>query len=319
MEREAAQRQRVREGCFVPPPQLRRYRPASVPAAKPSFSSCRSNRRRAGVPSQSAGEEVVSLSGDVRAVGSKPASSPATALSARLAAAPPMPSSLAPARCSEAIPDELEQRLRFFARHIKSLRKTSLSHHSFPELMERSRQVERDYETAVRLFYCCPPSPTPSHMSAAAEQPTSGLQSAAAEQPDTPQPDPKSASAHVTEGPADASASATEGSPGSTPPEFHRVFGGASTLLSRPPRLWCRSGRPPKLCACWGRPPGRPPELCSCFCLSIKFIRFTCTMLISFVFHLYHAPFIHSCSVVLCGNISHFHAHVLFSNQVLSF
>ncbi|MEQ2231315.1 hypothetical protein ILYODFUR_038307, partial [Ilyodon furcidens] len=104
MEREAVQRQRVREGCFVPPPQLRRYLPASVPAAKPSFSSCRSNRRRAGVPSRSAGEEVVSLSADVRAVGCKPASSSATALSARLAAA----------RCSEAMPEELEQRLRFF-------------------------------------------------------------------------------------------------------------------------------------------------------------------------------------------------------------
>ncbi|MEQ2301648.1 hypothetical protein AMECASPLE_038262 [Ameca splendens] len=97
MEREAAQRQRVQEGCFVPPSQLRRYLPASVPAAKPSFSSCRSNRRRGGVPSRSAGEEVVSLSADVRAVGSKPASSPATALSPRLAAPPPMPSALAPA------------------------------------------------------------------------------------------------------------------------------------------------------------------------------------------------------------------------------
>ncbi|KAK5621496.1 hypothetical protein CRENBAI_003998 [Crenichthys baileyi] len=60
MEREAAQRQRVREGCSVSPPQLRCSPPASVPAAKPSSSSCRRNRRRAGV-SQSAGEEVVSL------------------------------------------------------------------------------------------------------------------------------------------------------------------------------------------------------------------------------------------------------------------
>ncbi|KAK5608073.1 hypothetical protein CRENBAI_005153, partial [Crenichthys baileyi] len=39
MKHEAAQRQRVREGCFVPPPQLRCYPPASVPAAKPSSSS----------------------------------------------------------------------------------------------------------------------------------------------------------------------------------------------------------------------------------------------------------------------------------------
>ncbi|KAK5615046.1 hypothetical protein CRENBAI_006724 [Crenichthys baileyi] len=48
--------------------------------------------------------------------------------------------------------------------------------------MQRIKQMEEDYETAVRLFYCRPPSPTPSHMSAAAEQPTSGLQRAAAAQ-----------------------------------------------------------------------------------------------------------------------------------------
>ncbi|KAK5608271.1 hypothetical protein CRENBAI_001689 [Crenichthys baileyi] len=59
MEREAAQRQRVREGCSVPPPQLRCSPPASVPAARPSSSSCRRNRRRAGVNSRSAGKEVV--------------------------------------------------------------------------------------------------------------------------------------------------------------------------------------------------------------------------------------------------------------------
>ncbi|MEQ2250326.1 hypothetical protein ILYODFUR_038855, partial [Ilyodon furcidens] len=93
-----------------------------------------------------------------------------------------MPSALAPARCSEATPVKLEQRLRFYARQIKSFRKTSLMYSS-PELMERIRQIEMDYETAVRLFYCRPPSPTPSHMSAAAEQPTPGLQGAAAEQP----------------------------------------------------------------------------------------------------------------------------------------
>ncbi|MEQ2237608.1 hypothetical protein ILYODFUR_024876 [Ilyodon furcidens] len=88
-----------------------------------------------------------------------------------------------------------------------------------------------DNETAVRLFYCRRPSPTASHMSAAAEQPTSGPQ------PDTPQPGmmpvpmsastpstwcrgrrkrdapaqviggPGDASAHAAEGPADASAS----------------------------------------------------------------------------------------------------------------
>ncbi|KAK5599267.1 hypothetical protein CRENBAI_023785 [Crenichthys baileyi] len=184
MEREAAQRQRVREGCFVPPPQLRRFPPASVPAAKPSSFSRRRNRRRAGVNSRWAGEEVVSLPADVRTAASKPAPSSATAMSPRLAAAPPMPFSLAPAWCSEATPDELEQRLRFFAHQIKSFRRTSLMYSS-PELMERIRQMEGDYETAVRQFYCRPPS-TPGLQgaaAAAAEQPTSGLQSAVAEQP----------------------------------------------------------------------------------------------------------------------------------------
>ncbi|KAK5608158.1 hypothetical protein CRENBAI_003513 [Crenichthys baileyi] len=74
MEREAAQRQRVREGCFVTLPQLRCSPPASVPAAKPSSSSRRRNRRRAEVNSRSTGEEVVSLPADVRAAASKPAS-----------------------------------------------------------------------------------------------------------------------------------------------------------------------------------------------------------------------------------------------------
>ncbi|MEQ2308955.1 hypothetical protein AMECASPLE_033560, partial [Ameca splendens] len=65
-------------------------------------------------------------------------------------------------------------RLRFLARHVKSLRKTSLMYSS-PELMESIRQVERDYETAVRLVYCRPPLDTSSLQSAAAaaEQPTS--------------------------------------------------------------------------------------------------------------------------------------------------
>ncbi|KAK5620610.1 hypothetical protein CRENBAI_021589 [Crenichthys baileyi] len=75
-------------------------------AVKPT-SSCRHTKRRRGAPScVSAGEEsptaaavtsgaVVSLPTDVRAAASNPASSSATALSPRLAAAPPMPSSLA--------------------------------------------------------------------------------------------------------------------------------------------------------------------------------------------------------------------------------
>ncbi|KAK5606114.1 hypothetical protein CRENBAI_000300 [Crenichthys baileyi] len=65
---------------------------------------------------------------------------------------------------------------------IKTFRRTSLIYSS-PELMERIRQMEGDYETAVRQFYCRPPSPTPSHKSAAAAQPTSDLQRAAAAQP----------------------------------------------------------------------------------------------------------------------------------------
>ncbi|KAK5616468.1 hypothetical protein CRENBAI_010645 [Crenichthys baileyi] len=205
MEREAAQRQRVWEGCSVTPPQLRHSPPASVLAAKPS-SSCRRKKRRRRAPScVSAGEEespmaadetsgaVVSLPAGGRvaasnpasssatvlsprlATESNPASSSATALSARFAAAPPMLSSLAPARCSEATPDELEQRLRFYARQIKSFRTTSIMYSS-PVLMERIRQMERDYETAVRQFYCRPPPSSPGLQGAAAtEQPTPGL------------------------------------------------------------------------------------------------------------------------------------------------
>ncbi|MEQ2257376.1 hypothetical protein ILYODFUR_034213 [Ilyodon furcidens] len=121
---------------------------------------------------------VTSLLAGGRVAASNPASSSATALSPRLAAAPPMPSSLAPSRCSEATPDELEQRLRFYARQIESFRRTSLLYSS-PELWERIRQME-DYETAVRQFYCRPPSPTLSHKSAAAVQSTSCLQTASA-------------------------------------------------------------------------------------------------------------------------------------------
>ncbi|KAK5598396.1 hypothetical protein CRENBAI_012274 [Crenichthys baileyi] len=147
------------------------------------------NRGRAGVNSQSAGEEVVSLLADVRTAASKPASSSATALSARLAtankpaplsatanfprlaAARPMPSS---AWCSDATPEELEERLRFFARQIKSFRRISLMYSS-PKLMERITQMERDYETAG---------------AAAAEQPAPGLQGAAAAAAAAEQPTP---------------------------------------------------------------------------------------------------------------------------------
>ncbi|MED6262305.1 hypothetical protein ATANTOWER_017506 [Ataeniobius toweri] len=174
-------------------------------AVKPSSSS-RRKKRRSGAPScVSACEEssmaaavtsgaVVSQPADVRAAASNPASLSASARSPRLAAAPSMPFSLAPARCSEATPEELEERLRFYAHQLKSFRRTCLLYFS-PELRERIRQMEEDYEMAVRQFYCRPPSPTPSHQSAAAEQskpglqngagaqPTSGLQGAAAVQP----------------------------------------------------------------------------------------------------------------------------------------
>ncbi|KAK5602242.1 hypothetical protein CRENBAI_015062 [Crenichthys baileyi] len=149
--------------------------------------------------SKPASSSATALSPRLAAAG-KPASSSATALSPRLTAAPPMPSSLAPAWCSEATP-ELEQRLRFFARQIKSFRRTNLMYSS-PELMERIRQMERDYETAVRQFYCSLPS-TPGLQGAAApaaEQPTPDLQPAVElpegpegglpplPEPDTPQP-----------------------------------------------------------------------------------------------------------------------------------
>ncbi|MEQ2235048.1 hypothetical protein ILYODFUR_037641, partial [Ilyodon furcidens] len=201
----------------------------SGPAVKPSASSRRKKRWRGAPSCGSAGEEVVSQPAYMSAAASKPASSPAIALSARLAAPPPMPSALAPARCSEATPDELEQRLRFYARQIKSFRKTSLMYSS-PELMDRIRQMERDYETAVRQFYCRPPPSTPGLQgaAAAAEQPMPGPHPDS--RPDTPQPgmtpDPKSAStpstrrrgrrkrdapAQVIGGPGDAPAQATEG------------------------------------------------------------------------------------------------------------
>ncbi|KAK5608194.1 hypothetical protein CRENBAI_002723 [Crenichthys baileyi] len=148
------------------------------------------------------------------------------ALSHRLAAAPPMPSSLAPARCSEATPDELEEWLRFFARQIKSFRRTSLLYSS-SELRERIQQMEEDYETAVSKFYCRqPPSssalqsgaaaqskpglqrgaaeqPTPGLQGAATEQPTAGLQGAAAARP-TPGPQRAAAAARPTPGPQSA-------------------------------------------------------------------------------------------------------------------
>ncbi|MED6291247.1 hypothetical protein CHARACLAT_021527 [Characodon lateralis] len=126
-------------------PLRRRSSPPLHTAVKHTSSSRRKKRWRGAPSCGSAGEEVVSLSADVRAAASNPTSSSATARSPRLAAALPMPSSLAPARCSEATPDELEQRLRFCARQIKSFRRTYLLYSS-PNLRERIRQMEEDYE-----------------------------------------------------------------------------------------------------------------------------------------------------------------------------
>ncbi|KAK5607299.1 hypothetical protein CRENBAI_002259 [Crenichthys baileyi] len=102
--------------------------------------------------------------------------------SPRLAAALRMPSSRAPAQVSAATPDKLEERLCFFARQIKSFRRTSLLYSS-PELREKIGQMEEGYETAVRQFYCRPPLSSSGLQSGAAAQSTPGLQGAATEQP----------------------------------------------------------------------------------------------------------------------------------------
>ncbi|KAK5621007.1 hypothetical protein CRENBAI_015407 [Crenichthys baileyi] len=110
--------------------------------------------------------------------------------------------------------------LRFYARQIKSFRRTSLLYSS-PELMEKIRQMEEDNQTAIRQFYCCPPpsspslqsgaaaaQPMPCFQSAATEQPTSGVQSAAAVQPTSGLQSAAAAPAHATEGLGEASAPA---------------------------------------------------------------------------------------------------------------
>ncbi|KAK5612677.1 hypothetical protein CRENBAI_009014 [Crenichthys baileyi] len=142
-----------------------------------------------------------------------PASSSATAKCPRLAAAPPMPSS---ARCSEATPEELEK-LRFFARQIKSFRTTSIDSRelllqSSPrqdsrELLLQSspRQDSRELllqssprqDSRELLLQSSPrqDSREPGLQgAAAAEQPTPGPLGAAADAA----PDPKSASTSST-------------------------------------------------------------------------------------------------------------------------
>ncbi|KAK5600588.1 hypothetical protein CRENBAI_010394 [Crenichthys baileyi] len=216
----------------------------SGPAVKSSPSSRRKKRLRGAPSCVSASEESLTAAAVMpgvgtpllagrRAAASKPASLPATAPSPRLAAPPPMPSSLAPARCSEATHDELEDRLRFFARQIKTFRKTSLLYSS-PELMERIRQMEEDYGTAdsrellLHLLSFLWGVLTELKPDKHHDTPQPDTPQPDTPQPDTPQPDPESAltsstrrrgrhkrdaPAHATEGLGDASAPAhaTEG------------------------------------------------------------------------------------------------------------
>ncbi|KAK5621675.1 hypothetical protein CRENBAI_022060 [Crenichthys baileyi] len=145
LSREAEKRQRRSAGCLC------RGRLMLDPG------NSRRRKRRCGAPScSSASEEAGPMAADVRAASNNPASSSATAPSPRLAAALPMPFSLAPAQVSAATPGELLEWLRFFSRQIKSFRRTSLLYSS-PEIRERIRQMEEDDETAVRQFYCRPP------------------------------------------------------------------------------------------------------------------------------------------------------------------
>ncbi|KAK5605598.1 hypothetical protein CRENBAI_009480 [Crenichthys baileyi] len=102
--------------------------------------------------------------------------------------------------------------------------------------------MEEDYETAVRQFYCRPPSPTPSHKSAAAEPSKPGLQNGAAAQSIAPPLPSKSAStsstchrgrrkrdasAQVIGGPGDASAQVI-GGPGDASAQVIWGLGDAS-------------------------------------------------------------------------------------------
>ncbi|KAK5621583.1 hypothetical protein CRENBAI_000323 [Crenichthys baileyi] len=103
-------------------PLRRRSPPAPLAAhsgtAVKSSPSSRRKKCRRGAPScVSAGEESLTVAavmpgaGTPLLAGGRAAATP----SPRLVAPLPMPSSLAPARCSVATPDELEERLRFFA------------------------------------------------------------------------------------------------------------------------------------------------------------------------------------------------------------
>ncbi|MEQ2251546.1 hypothetical protein ILYODFUR_012046 [Ilyodon furcidens] len=109
-------------------------------ASKPTSSShCRKRRRGAAPSCQTVKEEVVmSTAAAAVTVFSTPPS--ATAQSPRLTVDPPMLSPLPPVHVSH--------KLKFFSR-------TVLLHPS-PELMEKVREVEENYEAAVRQFYSTP-------------------------------------------------------------------------------------------------------------------------------------------------------------------
>ncbi|KAK5617645.1 hypothetical protein CRENBAI_002381 [Crenichthys baileyi] len=89
---------------------------------------------------------VVSLLADVETTASIPVSLSATSVCPRLAADPPAPSLLLPTHITVATPDELEERLRFYARQLKNFRATRALQLSNPrqaarELLHGSHHV----------------------------------------------------------------------------------------------------------------------------------------------------------------------------------
>ncbi|KAK5619308.1 hypothetical protein CRENBAI_015535 [Crenichthys baileyi] len=145
---------------------------------------------------------------------------------------PPRPSlSSSPAQVSLATPDELEERFGLFVCQLWRFRR-SIHLSPSPELVEILREMEDDYEKAMRVFYSCASSFLP-HLQSTAAEPPSCLQSAAAKlasclqsAADGPalmfsanategQPN---ISVHTTEGQPDASGHTTEGLPNASAP-----------------------------------------------------------------------------------------------------
>ncbi|KAK5619314.1 hypothetical protein CRENBAI_015541 [Crenichthys baileyi] len=141
------------------------------------------------IPYPGTGKEEVPISTDARATVGFPVLSSPTATSSRLSPAemavpraavtPPM---LFPAFITRAKPEELEDLLRIYAHKLKSFIRTVLLHPS-PELKEKVREMEGNYEAAIRQFYCRPLSSTSDLKNSAAAQPTNRRQSSAAAQP----------------------------------------------------------------------------------------------------------------------------------------